>query len=96
MLSTVTPKTLTPERRATSPICIARPSRLSFRAAEGRHPLRLVHRARESGIRVLEQLQAQEPQVIVSANVGCIAHLQSGTSTPVAHWIELVEHMLSA
>jgi glycolate oxidase iron-sulfur subunit len=44
----------------------------------------------------LEKLQAQEPQVIVSANVGCIAHLQSGTSTPVAHWIELVEHMLYA
>ncbi|MEM5454358.1 glycolate oxidase subunit GlcF [Paraburkholderia phytofirmans] len=43
----------------------------------------------------LERLQAQEPQVIVSANVGCIAHLQSGTSTPVAHWIELIEHMLS-
>ncbi|MFM0174538.1 glycolate oxidase subunit GlcF [Paraburkholderia sediminicola] len=43
----------------------------------------------------LERLQVQEPQVIVSANVGCIAHLQSGTSTPVAHWIELVEHMLS-
>lgn len=43
----------------------------------------------------LERLKAQEPQVIVSANVGCIAHLQSGTSTPVAHWIELVEHMLS-
>jgi glycolate oxidase iron-sulfur subunit len=44
----------------------------------------------------LEKLQAQEPQVIVSANVGCIAHLQSGTSTPVAHWVELVEHMLSS
>ena len=44
----------------------------------------------------LEKLHAQEPQVIVSANVGCIAHLQSGTSTPVAHWIELVEHMLYA
>ncbi|MFP3565263.1 glycolate oxidase subunit GlcF [Paraburkholderia sp. SIMBA_030] len=44
----------------------------------------------------LERLHAQEPQVIVSANVGCIAHLQSGTSTPVAHWIELVEHILSA
>jgi glycolate oxidase iron-sulfur subunit len=42
----------------------------------------------------LDRLHAQEPQVIVSANVGCIAHLQSGTSTPVAHWIELVEHML--
>jgi glycolate oxidase iron-sulfur subunit len=44
----------------------------------------------------LEKLQAQEPQLIVSANVGCIAHLQSGTSTPVAHWIELVEHMLAS
>jgi glycolate oxidase iron-sulfur subunit len=44
----------------------------------------------------LDKLLAQEPQVIVSANVGCIAHLQSGTSTPVAHWIELVEHMLYA
>lgn len=43
----------------------------------------------------LERLHAQEPQVIVSSNVGCIAHLQSGTSTPIAHWIELVEHMLS-
>jgi glycolate oxidase iron-sulfur subunit len=44
----------------------------------------------------LERLQALEPQLIVSANVGCIAHLQSGTSTPVTHWIELVEHMLTA
>jgi glycolate oxidase iron-sulfur subunit len=44
----------------------------------------------------LERLLAQEPQLIVSANVGCIAHLQSGTSTPVVHWIELVEHMLAA
>ena len=44
----------------------------------------------------LERLRALEPQLIVSANVGCIAHLQSGTSIPVRHWIELVEHMLSA
>jgi len=44
----------------------------------------------------LDHLQAVEPQLIVSANVGCIAHLQSGTSTPVTHWIELVEHMLAA
>jgi len=44
----------------------------------------------------LERLHAVEPQIIVSANVGCIAHLQSGTSIPVTHWIELVEHMLSA
>ncbi len=44
----------------------------------------------------LGKLQATEPQMIVSGNVGCIAHLQSGTSQPVSHWIELVEHMLSA
>jgi glycolate oxidase iron-sulfur subunit len=44
--------------------------------------------------RKLERLAKLEPQMIVSANVGCIAHLQSGTSTPVAHWIELVEHTI--
>ena len=31
---------------------------------------------------------------IVSANIGCIAHLQSGTETPVEHWIELVDRAL--
>lgn len=44
--------------------------------------------------RKLQALQALEPQMIVSANVGCIAHLQSGTALPVAHWIELVEHLI--
>ena len=42
----------------------------------------------------LLKLQALEPQMIVSGNVGCIAHLQSGTQIPVAHWIQLVEHLL--
>ncbi|HEV3430081.1 MAG TPA: glycolate oxidase subunit GlcF [Paraburkholderia sp.] len=44
----------------------------------------------------VERLKALEPQLIVSANIGCIAHLQSGTKIPVTHWIELVEHMLAA
>ncbi|CAG9190396.1 glycolate dehydrogenase, putative iron-sulfur subunit [Paraburkholderia tropica] len=44
----------------------------------------------------VERLKALEPQLIVSANIGCIAHLQSGTPIPVTHWIELVEHMLAA
>ncbi|PMS34478.1 glycolate oxidase iron-sulfur subunit [Trinickia symbiotica] len=44
--------------------------------------------------RKLDSLAALEPQMIVSANVGCIAHLQSGTPMPVAHWIELVEHTI--
>jgi glycolate oxidase iron-sulfur subunit len=44
--------------------------------------------------RKVQSLEALEPQMIVSANVGCIAHLQSGTSMPVAHWIELVEQLI--
>jgi glycolate oxidase iron-sulfur subunit len=31
---------------------------------------------------------------IVSANIGCIGHLQSGTQTPVEHWIALVDRAL--
>lgn len=31
---------------------------------------------------------------IVSANIGCIGHLQSGTQTPVEHWVELVDRAL--
>ena len=33
---------------------------------------------------------------IVSANIGCITHLQSGTATPVRHWIELLDEALQA
>ncbi|MFL6699643.1 MAG: glycolate oxidase subunit GlcF [Vitreoscilla sp.] len=36
-----------------------------------------------------------EPRAIVSANIGCISHLQSGTTTPVRHWIELVDERLA-
>lgn len=35
------------------------------------------------------------PQEIVSANIGCITHLQSGTDTPVRHWIELLDEALT-
>lgn len=42
----------------------------------------------------LANLQASKPEAIVSANIGCITHLQSGTGTPVMHWIELVDRML--
>jgi len=44
--------------------------------------------------RKLEALAATGATTIVSANVGCTAHLQSGTQTPVVHWIELVDRML--
>ncbi|MBP0633200.1 glycolate oxidase subunit GlcF [Cupriavidus sp. AcVe19-1a] len=43
----------------------------------------------------LTSLHASAPQSIVSANIGCIAHLQGGTDTPVRHWIELVDQLLN-
>ncbi len=44
--------------------------------------------------RKLEHLAALRPQIIVSANVGCIQHLQSGTDTRVMHWIEVLDAAL--
>jgi glycolate oxidase iron-sulfur subunit len=44
--------------------------------------------------RKLQNLAKLEPQIIVSANVGCIQHLQSGTVTPVKHWIEVLDDAL--
>lgn len=42
----------------------------------------------------LANLEATSPEMIVSANIGCLTHLQSGTQTPVKHWIELVDNAL--
>jgi glycolate oxidase iron-sulfur subunit len=39
----------------------------------------------------IKNLEATSPEVIVSANIGCLTHLQSGTDTPVRHWIELID-----
>ena len=44
----------------------------------------------------LANLQAVNAEMIVSANIGCLTHLQSGTQTPVRHWIELIDGALSA
>ena len=38
---------------------------------------------------------SDKPEQIVSANIGCITHLQSGTATPVRHWIELLDEALA-
>ena len=44
--------------------------------------------------RKLGNLAEMAPAVIVSANIGCITHLQSGTQTPVKHWVELLDAAL--
>jgi glycolate oxidase iron-sulfur subunit len=41
--------------------------------------------------RKLAALQAGGPGTIATANIGCLAHLQSGTATPVRHWVELLD-----
>jgi glycolate oxidase iron-sulfur subunit len=46
--------------------------------------------------RKLENLEACNPEQIVTANIGCQAHLAAGTATPVVHWIELVARALGA
>ena len=42
----------------------------------------------------LAKLDETGTAAIVTANIGCAVHLQSGTDKPVEHWIELVDRML--
>ncbi len=51
----------------------------------------LAYRLRD---RKLDNLEPLAAQVIISANVGCIQHLQTGTETPVRHWIEVLDEAL--
>ena len=44
--------------------------------------------------RRLGHVQALVPEAILSANIGCITHLQSGTATPVKHWVEVLDAAL--
>ncbi len=44
--------------------------------------------------RKLDRLGELKPAVIASANIGCITHLQSGSDTPVRHWVELLDEAL--
>jgi len=45
--------------------------------------------------RKLAALEEGAPQAIATANIGCLVHLQAPTSTPVRHWIELVDEALA-
>lgn len=51
----------------------------------------IAHQLRD---RKLGHLGALEPQAILSANIGCIQHLQGGTGTPVRHWVEELDAAL--
>ncbi len=51
------------------------------------------HRLRHEKIRALE---SGKPEAIATANIGCLAHIEAGTPTPIKHWIELIDARLSA
>lgn len=44
--------------------------------------------------RKLENLLATEPEVIITANIGCMEHLRQKTKVPVRHWVEEVARIL--
>jgi glycolate oxidase iron-sulfur subunit len=46
--------------------------------------------ANELGQRKSQSLQAGQPDIIATANIGCLIHLQKYSIRPVIHWIELL------
>ena len=56
------------------------------------------HQLRDRKISTLNEACSKEtpPAAILSANIGCIAHLQAGTEVPVRHWIEVIDDALRA
>ncbi len=42
----------------------------------------------------LDALEAGNPELIVTANIGCQTHLDGAGRTPVRHWIEIVDEAL--
>ncbi|MDE1954987.1 MAG: glycolate oxidase subunit GlcF [Betaproteobacteria bacterium] len=51
----------------------------------------LSHQLRDNKLRSLSQLA---PERVLSANIGCIQQLQSGSELPVQHWLEYLDDML--
>ena len=49
--------------------------------------------SRQLKVNRLAALQADEPDIIATANIGCLLHLASGTGLPVRHWIEVLAEM---
>ena len=39
----------------------------------------------------IDNLNASKPKMIVTSNIGCLMHLQKGSSIPVKHWVELLD-----
>ena len=44
----------------------------------------------------VEALESGRPRLIATANIGCLAHIQSGTALPVRHWVELIDERMTS
>ncbi len=42
----------------------------------------------------ISALEKESPGIIATANIGCLIHLQSATTLPVRHWIEVLDQSL--
>ncbi len=42
----------------------------------------------------LAALHAGGPALVATANIGCLSHLQAGSTLPVRHWIELIDEAI--
>ncbi len=51
----------------------------------------LSHKLRDNKLAALTEGGAE---IIASANIGCLTHLEAGSSVPVRHWIELLDQRL--
>ena len=54
-------------------------------------PLRHVQQLPNSKANQLRNLQADKPDIIATANIGCQEHLRTDSKVLVVHWIELLE-----
>jgi glycolate oxidase iron-sulfur subunit len=43
----------------------------------------------------LSALQASQPDIIATANIGCLTHMAGHSTMPVRHWIELIEPLIN-
>ena len=43
----------------------------------------------------VRSLESGKPELIATANIGCLAHIQSASAKPVRHWIELLDERMS-
>lgn len=43
----------------------------------------------------LGNLMQNKPEMIVTANIGCLLHLRSRSPVPVMHWVELLDSQLT-